>query len=375
MFLLQSAPIDVATCRQQLLRNDAGACAIFEGWVRDHHRGRAVARLEFEAFDAMARDEGSRMVAEIEGRFPGVRVLCVHRTGVLDVGSMAVWIGATSAHRAAAFAACRETIEELKRRLPMWKKEHFTSGAAEWVDCTREQNPAARRGEHFARVEKLREVGATGLARLAAARVLVIGTGGLGCAAMEGLSGSGVGAITVVDHGLIERSNLPRQTLYTEGELGLPKASVAAARLHQRNPHVQVVAHCAAFGPGNAAALIASQDVVLDCSDNAATRACVTAACRAARVPLVQAAVFGFEGTVETILPETPHSADHWGAAAAKAETAELPAFTPAVAVLGHLQAAEAVKVLLGQPVPTAETTLLVDLLRLQFTSIARRTS
>ena len=107
MFLLQTEPIDVAACRRQLQRDEAGACVIFEGWVRDHHRGRGVQRLEFEAFDEMVRLEGERMVDEVAARFPGVRVLCVHRTGVLAIGEMAVWIGATSAHRPAAFAACQ----------------------------------------------------------------------------------------------------------------------------------------------------------------------------------------------------------------------------------------------------------------------------
>lgn len=372
MFRLQPSPIDVAACRQQLLRGDAGACAVFEGWVRDHHRGRAVARLEFEAFGEMARREGEQMIAEIEARFAGVQVLCVHRTGVLEVGSMAVWIGATSAHRAAAFAACRETIEELKRRLPIWKKEHFADGVAEWVDCTEEQNPTARRAEHFARVERLREIGAPGLARLDAARVLVVGAGGLGSAALEGLSGSGVGAITVIDPGFVERSNLPRQALYTEGEIGLPKASAAAARLRQRNPHLQIRPICAAFDADHAAALLASHDVALDCSDNCATRACIAAACRDAGMPLVQAAIFGCEGTLETILPGASCAAEHWAAAAKQPAAAEQPAFTPSVAVLGHLQAAEAVKLLLGQPVPTASATLLVDLWRFTFTSVVR---
>lgn len=372
MFQLQSHPIDSENCRRLLFRDDAGACAIFEGWVRDHQRGRAVQCLEFEAFDTLVRDEGVRMLAEIEQRYPGVRVHCVHRTGRLAVGEMAVWIGASAAHRPSAFAACRETIEELKRRLPIWKKEHFTAGAAEWVDCTREHNPAARRDEYFDRVKKLPEVAASGLARLAAARVLVIGAGGLGSSALEGLAGSGVGAITVVDSGLIERSNLPRQTLYVEGEIGLAKAATAALRLRLRNPHLEVTSRSCDFNAASAADLVARHDVVLDCSDNAATRALAAEVCRERGVPLVQAAVFGFEGTLDSFLPDAAGgAADHWHAAATR-DPAGLPVFTPAVAVLGQLQAAEAVKWLLGQPVPTSASTLLVDLRNLTFTKIER---
>lgn len=372
MFLLQSAPIDVAVCRRLLQRADAGACAIFEGWVRDHHHGRGVERLEFEAFDEMARFEGERMVEEIEQRFPRVHVLCVHRTGALGVGEMAVWIGATSPHRPAAFAACRETIEELKRRLPIWKKEHFADGVADWVDCTQEQNPLARRAEYFARVERLREVGTAGLARLAAARVLVIGAGGLGSAALEGLAGSGVGALTIVDPGLVERSNLPRQTLYGEGDVGLPKAAAAAARLRLRNPHVQLATHACMFTAESAPALVAAHDVVLDCTDNIAARALALTACRRAHVPLVQATVFGFEGTLDTFLPGAPElPAPYWPADAA-GDAGGPPVFTPAVAALGQLQAGEAIKLLLGAPVPSAGATLLLDLLQLSLTRIER---
>ncbi len=372
MFVLQSHPIDAVACRGLLQREEAGACVIFEGWVRDHHAGRGVTRLEFEALAELARAEGGRLVAEIEQRLPGVRVLCVHRTGSLGIGEMAVWIGASSAHRPAAFAACREAIEELKRRLPIWKKEHYAAGAAEWVDCTTEQNPAARRAEYFDRVERLPEVGATGVQRLAAARVLVLGAGGLGSAALEGLAGSGVGALTIVDPGLVERSNLPRQTLYAEGDLGLPKAAAAAARLRLRNPHVQVAPHAVAFDAARAAGLVAGHDVVLDCTDNVAARARAVAVCRAARVPLVQAAVYGFEGTLDTFLPgQTESAAPRWPDDA-PSEPGGAPVFTPAVALLGQLQAAEAVKRLLGLPVPTADATLLLDLQHLTFTRIAR---
>lgn len=372
MFTLQSTPINAAACRRQLQRDEAGACVIFEGWVRDHHAGRGVMRLEFEAFDELVRGEGERMVVEIEQRFPGVRVVCVHRTGVLDPGEMAVWIGAASAHRPAAFAACRETIEELKRRLPIWKKEHYAAGPAEWVDCTAEQNPAARRAEYFARVERLPEVGPTGLQRLAAARVLVLGAGGLGSAALEGLAGSGVGRITVVDPGRVERSNLPRQTLYTEGEIGLPKAAAAAARLRLRNPHVQVVPLADEFAPANAGPLIAGHDVVLDCTDNIPARARAVAVCRAAGVPLVQAAVQGFEGTLDSFLPGQPEPVTPPWPADGPAEPGGGPVFTPAVAMLGQLQAAEAVKLVLGLPVPSAGATLLLDFQHLTLTRIAR---
>jgi adenylyltransferase/sulfurtransferase len=368
MFRLQREPIDPAACRAALERPEAGACVVFEGWVRDRTQGRPVVRLEFEAFDALVRHEGEAMVDGIEARHPGARVLCVHRTGLLDVGTMAVWIGATSPHRPAAFAACRETIEELKRRLPVWKKEHFADGASAWVDGSHEHNPVAREAERFARVEPLAGVGPGGLARLREARVVVVGAGGLGCAALAALAGSGVGRLRIVDDGLVERSNLPRQTLYSEGELGLPKAAAAAARLRLRFPALGLEPVVGRFTEGNAAAQLGGADLVLDCTDNAATRAALRAACRAAARPLVRAAVSGFEGTLDTFLPaEAPEAAP-----SAAGGGAPEPVFTPAAALLGQLQGAEAVKLLLGLPVPSAHATVLVDLISLRLTPIRR---
>ena len=368
MFRLQAEPIDPAACRAALERPDAGACVVFEGWVRDRTAGRPVVRLEFEAFDALVRGEGEAMVREIEARHPAARVLCVHRTGALDVGTMAVWIGATSPHRPAAFAACREAIEELKRRLPIWKKEHFADGASEWVDCSQEHNPAAREAERFARVRPLAGVGDAGLDRLRGATVLVVGAGGLGCAALEALAGSGVGRLRIVDDGLVERSNLPRQALYADGELGLPKAAAAAARLRLRFPALALEPLPVRFAAANAAALLAGADLALDCTDNVAARADLRAAARAAGRPLVRAAVSGFEGTLDTHLPGEPEE-PAWPAGA---ERGPEPVFTPAAALLGQLQGAEAVKVLLGLPAPSAAATLLVDVLSLQVTPIRR---
>lgn len=369
MFRLQTDRIDPAACRLALERPDAGACVIFEGWVRDRTHGRSVTHLEFEAFDDLVRTEGEAMVDGIERRHPGARVVCVHRTGSLPVGEMAVWIGATSPHRPSAFAACREAIEELKRRLPVWKKEHFADGASEWVDCSREHNPAARETERFARVAALAGFGGAGLARLQQARVLVVGAGGLGCAALEALAGSGVGCVRVVDDGAVERSNLPRQSLYTEGELGLGKAAAAVARLRLRFPLLATEAIAGRFTGETAAGLLADAEVVLDCTDNGVTRALAVAATRAAGRPLVQAAVAGFEGTLDTFLPGEPPIETYWPAEAGGGAVA---VFTPAVALLGQMQGAEAVKLLLGLPVPSARATLLVDALSLSVTSIRR---
>lgn len=369
MFALTAAPLDAAALLARLGRPDAGAHVVFEGRVRDHHGGRPVTLLEYEAFDDLALAEGTAVVAEAERLHPGAHVLCVHRTGSLAVGELAVWIGVATAHRETAFAACRHVIEELKRRLPVWKKEHHPDGAAEWVNCPSEAATRPATDDYYARQTALPEVGAEGQAKLAAARVLLVGLGGLGCPAALYLTGAGIGRLTLVDGGAVELSNLHRQILFTTAEIGAPKALAAAARLRLHNPAVEVAAHGAELTAHNARALVAGHDVVLDATDNFATRFLVHDACHALGLPLVSAAVHRFEGTLDVFrrgLGGCLHC--QWpnrGAAELDSSTncAGGPVFGPAVGVLGVMQAAEVLKLLLGCEGDSPRQTRLVNLL------------
>lgn len=143
-FAFSSSTLDIDAYRTTLEDPAAGGYASFEGWVRNHNEGHAVTRLEYEAFEALATKEGERIVADAMQRFGVIRAMCVHRIGSLDIGELAVWVGVSSRHRAEAFAACRFIIDEVKHRVPIWKKEHYADGTSEWVNC-------ATRGE-FARL-------------------------------------------------------------------------------------------------------------------------------------------------------------------------------------------------------------------------------
>ena len=115
---------------------ERGGIASFLGVVRAHHQGRAVLRLDYSAYHEMAEAECARVVAEAETRWP-VKVALQHRIGTLEVGEVAVVVVAAGAHRDEAFAACRHVIEELKRRVPIWKREHFADGQVDWVGAAR----------------------------------------------------------------------------------------------------------------------------------------------------------------------------------------------------------------------------------------------
>jgi molybdopterin synthase catalytic subunit len=129
---LKSTPLEIGTLVAQVESPARGAVASFLGTVRNHQDGRNVLRLEYSAYAPMAEVECARIVAEAEDRWD-CAVALVHRIGTLEVGDTAVAIAAASAHREEAFAACRYVIEEVKRRVPIWKREFFGDGMVEWV--------------------------------------------------------------------------------------------------------------------------------------------------------------------------------------------------------------------------------------------------
>lgn len=128
-----SQPIDPQAARLALPDPAAGACVTFEGWVRNHHEGRAVQALEYEALVPLAEKEGRRILAEARARWPGLQAAAEHRTGRLAIGDLAVWVGVTAPHRGAAFAACAWIMEEIKARVPIWKKEYYADGSSGWI--------------------------------------------------------------------------------------------------------------------------------------------------------------------------------------------------------------------------------------------------
>lgn len=137
MFQIAKSGIDIEQLRRQLLDPAAGGFCVFEGWVRNENEGRQVERLEYEVYEPLAVSEGEKIIAEAREMFPHLQALCVHRSGLLEIGDCAVWVGVAAAHRDEAFKACRYIIDETKIRLPIWKKEHYLDGDSGWVNCER----------------------------------------------------------------------------------------------------------------------------------------------------------------------------------------------------------------------------------------------
>lgn len=133
MFAISDISIDSVRLRRELEAAGTGAVVCFEGRVRDHNDGRAVHGLSYQAYVELAEAEGRKILDEARNRFAIERVVCVHRVGDLALGEVAVWAGVSAGHRAAAFEACRYVIDEVKSRVPIWKREHYVEGESEWL--------------------------------------------------------------------------------------------------------------------------------------------------------------------------------------------------------------------------------------------------
>ncbi|NVK57067.1 MAG: HesA/MoeB/ThiF family protein [Alteromonadaceae bacterium] len=192
-------------------------------------------------------------------------------------------------------------------------------------------------------------------AALGKATVVIVGLGGLGCASALYLAGAGVGCLRLVDDDQVTLSNLPRQPLYTEQDVGLNKVDVACASLSQRNSTIRTEPCVTRFSKANGKALISGSSVVLDCSDNMSTRHHINAACYTAGVPLIVAAASGVDGQLVMLHPAHEHGcyqclyAPHQGPANNCLEQGVLG---PVVGMLGIMQALSALLWLLkmGEP-------------------------
>ena len=132
-FRIADASFDIASERLRLLAHQAGAYVSFEGWVRDNNDGRAVIALTYAAYQVLAEAEGNKIIEQAKARFDILDAACVHRIGRLELGELAVWVGVSAGHRDEAFSACRWIIDEVKSRVPIWKREHYAEGSEEWL--------------------------------------------------------------------------------------------------------------------------------------------------------------------------------------------------------------------------------------------------
>ncbi len=380
MFTISKTPLEKINLKKGLTAPASGALATFEGIVRDRNDGKKVVALEYEVFEALALKEGRKILGEAKKKFKISNAKCFHRAGKLKIGDMAAWIGVASGHREEAFKACKYIIDEIKIRLPIWKKERYTNGDSGWVNCqachSQKKSRPLTEAELYTNQVCLPHVGPSGQKKLKDARVLVVGAGGLGCPALMYLASGGVGTIGICEFDTLEASNLHRQVLYSHKDIGRPKALLAAQQLKEMNPFIRIRIHPQKIDVKNAERIVKGYDLLLDCSDNFAAKYILNDAAVLHKIPLIQASVFQFEGQVKfyqpfqkassclrCLWPQIP-DATCGGVCA----TAGVLGATPGL--LGTIQACEAIKFLLGLPCLLSDEILTVDLLTYRFKSI-----
>jgi len=221
----------------------------------------------------------------------------------------------------------------------------------------------------------LDEIGIEGQERISGGRALLVGAGGLGSPVALYLGSAGVGQITIVDHDTVDLTNLQRQIVHTLARVGQPKALSAQAAIAAINPQVQVTAIVARADAALLETLVAQADVVLDCSDNFATRHAINAACVKHRKPLVSGAAIRFDGQLCVYDPRdatSPCYACVFPPDSQFEETrcAAMGVFAPLVGIIGSMQAAEALKLLSGAGRPLAGRLLMLDGRSMEFTEV-----
>lgn len=231
--------------------------------------------------------------------------------------------------------------------------------------------PYDAKNERYARQLLLKEVGEAGQERLASASVLVIGAGGLGSPALLYLAAAGVGRIGIVEDDVVDLSNLNRQILYTSADVGKPKVQVAAERLRQLNPDLQIDVYQQRFAMPAAVELARDYDVLIDASDNFETRNLANEAAVAAGRPLVhgsvrqfegQAAVFNYRGgpCYRCLFPSTP----------SQSSEADRAIIGPVAGLIGTIMATEALKIILQIGEVLSGRLLLYDALQMEFRTL-----
>lgn len=230
--------------------------------------------------------------------------------------------------------------------------------------------------DRYARHIVLKEIGGAGQMQLMSAHVTVIGAGGIGCPAIQYLSGAGIGTIRVIDDDMVALSNLQRQTLFGSEDIGSPKAEAAMQAVARLNPHVKLIPIVQRLDAGNAETLLRHSDVIIDGCDNFGTRLIVSDASTKLRIPLVSAAVGQFEGQLAVFRGWEAGKpcyrclvgSDPARAEASCAEQGVLGALT---GMMGSLAALEAIRAIVPFGEDSAGKLLIADLLNLRFRTIA----
>lgn len=358
MFSLSTELINRDKLMTSLSNDKAGALVVFEGWVRDHNEGKKVLSLEYQIYRELALKEGEIILQEAKNKFNLHDIISVHREGHLKLGEVAIWIGATASHRDDAFKATRFVIDEIKHRLPVWKKEHYINHEAQWVFCRHhEHHVHFEEAQYYEKQAKLVDQ-----EKLKNAKVLVVGAGGLGCPVLVNLASAGIGNITILDPDTISISNIHRQSLFSPNLVGEKKATIAMNKIQTLNPFIKVNAILE-----RVKLIHIEHDLVIDCTDNMETKYFLHDVCFKLRIPLISSSVYKAEGQIRTFSPGSEHGCLRCFSKTTPDDSLlgncnDLGVLGATTSVLGSLQAHEAIQFLLNGKNTTLTHTFYLNL-------------
>ena len=313
MFTITERAISSDEILKSINDKSIGGIVIFEGRVRNNNEGKEVNRLEYEIYPEMAIAEGEEIVRKAKVKFAVNDVICIHRYGILELGEVAVVVVVIAKHRKEAFKACQYVIDTVKSTVPIWKKEYYTDKTTEWVAChgctaheiveqTTEIKKCSHHSHEHDRFKKqilLKEVGSIGQKNLSKKRVAIVGIGGLGCPVVQYLAAMGVSNLMLIDKDVVNLDNIHRQTLYSVSDVGLKKVSVAKQRMQQLY-HYDVDTFSQGLDLNNAFELLKDCDLIVDCTDNFATKFLLHDLAFELKIDLVTASIYQWEGQLST---------------------------------------------------------------------------
>lgn len=360
MFRISLDEIKSDELRYLMTNQVAGALVVFEGLVRDTNQGLRVKSLEYQAYEEMADVEGNKIVQEAKDKFNILDALCIHRFGHLKLKDCAVWIGVTAKHRDDAYKASRFIIDQIKLRLPIWKKEHYVDEEAKWVYCKDHHTHVHLcSNDYYSVSRKIYPIN-----KISGKKVAVIGVGGLGCAVSFDLATIGLKDLTIVDGDIVSTSNLHRQFLYDAADIGEKKVIVAKNTIEQKCPFIKIYTidnHILEANLDN----LKGYDVIVDCTDNLKTKFLLHNFCIAQDIALVSAAINKNQAYIRTFFNAGCLQCQHVDTFEDKSSWLDCDSagvISSWVNTIAHMQAAEVIEFLFNGSNKSLKHSLFIDL-------------
>ncbi len=367
-FSLCNDPLDIHKLRSLLYNLNCGGFVIFEGRVRFKNRSKYVDYLYYEGDEALSIMILNDIIHSIKSSFKIIKVVSAHRVGKLIVGDVAVWLGVASVHRKNAFYACLYIINELKKKLPIWKKEVYNDKSFNWINDNDINRMHEKKIFYYKQNKLIKTIGQT---KLNLASILVIGAGALGCVALQYLAAAGIGKIGICDGDLIEVSNLHRQSIYKFNDCKNLKTVMAAKFISELNPFVDISIYNEFINNGNGEKIFNNYDLILDCTDNFKSKFLINDLSYLNNKHLIRASIYKFEGQIDFFYPgKSPCLRCYWGNLYQKScinscDDVGVIGVTPGI--LGLYQANEAIKYFLGYNIINYNETMWFNLLDNEF--------